>query len=191
VGKRYIPQFVGKRYIPQFVGKRYIPRFVGKRFDEADTTEDQENLPMVLEKRSADNSASNTLAVNHENGDDIAKSRHKRSVLDTDETSVTKRAWGRYVPWQEIPTYKILKVEGPIMDKRFVAPEFIGRRDSISSILSALDALRIARNEPRIASKRFQAPLFIGKRGSDSPQTLYWNPMSDQTQLLDASLGPL
>ncbi|XP_052778704.1 MIP-related peptides-like [Mya arenaria] len=146
VGKRYQPMFVGKRYTPQFVGKRYTPRFVGKR----DTSEAAEKSAM--EKRSV-----LLTNVDEELKNEDASSRKKRSVEDLDE-EMQRRAWGRYVPWKTAPL-----ASAPVT-KRFVAPEFIGRRDSLSSILSALDALDLARNPLRSTSKRFEAPMFIGKR---------------------------
>jgi len=143
VGKRYIPQFVGKRYIPQFVGKRYIPQFVGKRY-----------TPKFVGKR--DTSGVIQKSVSHVEGTEIL-SRKKRSVDDLTE-EMERRAWGSYFPWTKV------QFTQPTMGKRFVAPEFIGRRDSLTSILSALDALEMARDPARSTNKRFEAPLFVGKR---------------------------
>lgn len=81
-----------------------------------------------------------------------------------------KRMWGRSLDLQDILAQKYSEDT-----KRFVAPEFVGRRDSISTILSALKALQLTRSEPRLATKRFQAPLFIGKRASPGDNSLYWN----------------
>ena len=141
VGKRYQPMFVGKRYQPMFVGKRYQPTFVGKRF-----------TPTFVGKR--DVSEINT------NGEQVKNVRRKRSL--SDDSDMLKRAWGRYTPLSRYAAFK--RYPEPTAYKRFVAPEFIGRRDSLSSILSALDALQYIQQPGRSTSKRFEAPMFIGKR---------------------------
>ena len=172
VGKRYNPMFVGKRYNPMFVGKKAttIPRFIGKKATTSPMFVGKRRVPMFLGKRSI-SAEEEAEAVKTDNSQEELHSRKKRSLMAEPDTDL-KRAWGTYVPWQDIPTYRMLQTAGPAIDKRFVAPEFIGRRDSLSSLLSALKALRYARNEPRIASKRFQAPLFIGKRDSASEDAM-------------------
>ena len=192
VGKRYNPMFVGKRYKPMFVGKKssVIPRFVGKRYNE---DEEKRRVPMFLGKRSVSEESQAKIEENDNSQEDL-HSRKKRSLM-MDQDSELKRAWGTYVPWQDIPTYKMLQSASPAVEKRFVAPEFIGRRDSLSSLLTALKALRYARNEPRLASKRFQAPLFIGKRDGSSEDSLlkYYrlSPLSDGRHELITALQEL
>ncbi|KAH3876518.1 MIP-related peptides-like [Dreissena polymorpha] len=139
VGKRYRPMFVGKRYKPMFVGKRYRPMFVGKRYQPKFIGKRYQ--PKFIGKR-------DVQAVQNQNYDSTSpnNSRKKRSVYDETETMDSLN----YIPAR--------------YTKRFVAPEFIGRRDSLSSILSALDALEYGRHPVRSTSKRFEAPMFIGKR---------------------------
>lgn len=196
VGKRYQPMFVGKRYIPSFVGKRYQPMFVGKRYQPFFIGKKSPSIPMfvgkkdglgsdldsraeietpyVLEKRSASSvtDAVDKMSTESESANEL-KRRSKRSLLDIDEGGL-KRSWGRYEPMQNFPSYD-LQYKHPLSKRRFVPPEFIGRRDSIASILSALKVLRYTRSEPKFASKRFQAPLFIGKRAPIASSDLFWD----------------
>lgn len=117
-----------------------------------------------VEKRSVSNS--NEIS----DADTEMSSRRKRSLTGSNIDDM-KLAWRTYTPWKRNSpsSYAISEEEPSYLGKRFVAPEFIGRRDSLSSILSALDALQFARNEPRSTSKRFEAPLFVGKRGLYRP----------------------
>lgn len=141
VGKRYTPKFVGKRYTPKFVGKRYTPKFVGKRF-----------TPSFVGKRD--------VSENNNNVEQTKSIRRKRSL--SEDSELDKRAWGRYTPLPGLSSYRRFPEQTAF--KRFVAPEFIGRRDSLSSILSALDALQYMQQPGRSTTKRFEAPMFIGKR---------------------------
>ena len=196
IGKRYKPMFVGKRYKPMFVGKKnsVIPRFIGKR-DPSPIVVDERRVPMFLGKRSVSEEQQPYSSEIEAIKDEEVHSRKKRSLMVEDDNDL-KRAWGTYVPWQDMPTYKMLQGAAPDVEKRFVAPEFIGRRDSLTSLLSALKALRYARNEPRIASKRFQAPLFIGKRdegASENALLKYYRlrPLSDGNYELIAALDEM
>ncbi|XP_060571540.1 MIP-related peptides-like [Ruditapes philippinarum] len=191
IGKRYTPRFIGKRYTPRFIGKRYAPRFIGKRlqpifvgkkFSPEDSLQEKRYKPFFVGKRSQDQISNEqnhvekrsvsetTEEINtvQENAD--RSKRRKRSVGNANDESL-KRAWGRYIPLKNslAPAFRLPGPQPSYMEKRFVAPEFIGRRDSLSTILSALDALQFARTEPRTTSKRFEAPLFIGKRTPTRP----------------------
>ncbi|XP_045166657.1 MIP-related peptides-like [Mercenaria mercenaria] len=182
IGKRYTPKFIGKRYTPKFIGKRFQPIFVGKKFAPATPFLEKRYKPFFVGKRDEDQmknennhvekrSVSNTNdEVNEAQGNTDRSKRRKRSLSDTNEESL-KRAWGTYIPLKSSiqPDYRSSGAQPSYLEKRFVAPEFIGRRDSLSTILSALDALQFARSEPRSTSKRFEAPLFIGKRGPTRP----------------------
>lgn len=196
IGKRYTPKFIGKRYTPKFIGKRWTPKFIGKR-ESLDITEKRfqpvfvgkksSAAPMFLGKRyvpsfvgkrddqemaaEANQIKKRSVPQSNIELDNVEEQtehnqRRKRSVMDNTEDDI-KRAWRTYMPWNMQSAY--IGGEPAYLEKRFVAPEFIGRRDSLSTILSALDALQFARNQPRSASKRFEAPLFIGKRGQVRP----------------------
>lgn len=152
VGKRYQPMFVGKRYNPMFVGKRYTPKFVGKR--NAPESASKRYTPLFVGKRDVSDTESKPV-------EETKTVRRKRSLAD--DAALYKRAWGRYFPYSSYAYAAYKRNPEQAAFKRFVAPEFIGRRDSLSSILSALDALQYI-HHPRSASKRFEAPMFIGKR---------------------------
>lgn len=159
VGKRYQPMFVGKRYQPMFVGKRYTPTFVGKRYTP--TFVGKRYTPKFIGKRLTPSFVGKRDVSQENEVEELKNVRRKRSLSD-DESEMYKRAWGRYMPFPSFVGYK--RIPEQTTFKRFVAPEFIGRRDSLSSILSALDALQYIRHPARSTTKRFEAPMFIGKR---------------------------
>lgn len=153
VGKRFTPQFVGKRYTPQFVGKRYQPKFIGKRYQPLFVGKKSSPTPMFVGKRSEFDDIESSLENGHIEKRSVDTENTEEKINDAETDKNTSRRRKR----------SVLIGMNPI-EKRFVAPEFIGRRDSLSSILSALDALQFARESSRSTTKRFEAPLFIGKR---------------------------
>ena len=182
IGKRYTPRFIGKRYAPRFIGKRFKPFFVGKKFSPEESLPEKRYKPFFVGKRSQDQISNENSHVEKRSVKDSSEDintiqenadrskRKKRSLGNANDESL-KRAWGRYIPLKSslASTYRLPGAQPSYLEKRFVAPEFIGRRDSLSTILNALDALQFARTEPRTTSKRFEAPLFIGKRTPTRP----------------------
>lgn len=193
VGKRRVPSFVGRRgAAPIFVGKRRAPLFLGRR-----------GAPLLVGRRSEEDIDSLVYG-----GERSVLASDDNLVYDNDEhvrnldmtpvvNSLDKKAWGRYIPWNEMDNHVNPQSPSYIkIGKRFTTPEFVGKRNQPFLDLAELENLhsfQTDRTNPTIGqlSKRFETPMFIGRRSFDSSnsyqnfETLNTDDLNQENEIFD------
>jgi hypothetical protein len=159
VGKRYAPRFVGKRYAPRFVGKRGAPLFVGKRGSPMFIG--RRDSPLFIGRRENALPADTSFFVGGKRSVIAAsdlKHTHNNDKLGfhhSDNQIKNKRERERFILPQEMQLLNGNPVYSDF-SKRFVVPEFIGKREGLGSNTQYI-----------LSEKRFDTPFFVGRRSVD------------------------
>lgn len=149
IGKRYAPRFVGKRGAPMFIGRRGHPLFVGRR-----------DSPLFIGRRENARPADTSFYVGGKRSVDAASKQARAensagySNFPTRESNEKREREIVILP-QEMRLIHGKPVYSEF-SKRFVVPEFVGKRD------------RFLKKYEKISSeKRFDTPFFVGRRSDD------------------------